>query len=395
LKKRSESRGNNESGPRVLYFASTFDSGLSFYFTRLALAMHDVLPELIVITGSKQQENNLTDVLRKEKIKIYVNDIVDKPSLPNMVQGISFFNKLFKKENINVVHVQTVYALIMVYFSSIFVAKRNRIKIIITIHSTLHGTPFEKIGLIAGSFFYNIFADLIIPVCEDAGKKILKHGFNLKKMVVIHNGIDLKFFDMVSEDNHLVSVPDSLKYRSKINVSYFANFFERKGHKYLVKAISTIIKKGYNVNLILSSGGPIKNELIELVKKLNIEKNVYFIGRVSYEDLYRILNITDIFAFPSLSELFPFAILEAMAGAKPIITSNVGGINEAIIDGESGILIPCGSQKILSETLIETINNPEKAHVIGINARKRVEKYFEINIIAQKLVNCYKKILLK
>jgi len=136
----------------------------------------------------------------------------------------------------------------------------------------------------------------------------------------------------------------------------------------------------------------IKNELIKLTKKLGIPKNVFFTGRVSYEELYRILNITNIYAFPSLSELFPFAILEAMAARKPIISTGVGGIPEALVQGKTGIIVPTCSYEAFYEAIEDLLVNPEKARQLGDNARTRVEREFEINQIANELTDCYRHI---
>lgn len=385
------------SKPKVVYAASSLGRagrGLKFYFTQLAIALHKKLPNLIVISGPKEQKVGLFRKLIHEGIKIYINPCIDKPSLRNMINGISFFRQLIIHENVDIIHVQTMYTLIMAFISSRILLHRKNTLILVSIHNTLYGYQNEKIVMILGSCILNFCSDKVIHVAEAPTKKWIKYGLRKDKVIVIHNGIDLKFFDnVISNHKPPSSIPLVLKSSSNIIISYFANLIPRKGHKYLIKAISNVLKKYPHVKLIMTSDGPLKKELIALTKNLEISKNVYFTGRVSYEELYRLLKITDIYVFPSLSELFPFAILEAMAAQKPIVATDVGGIPEAVIKGRTGILVPRGSSEVLYEAIMDLIENPTEARELGKNARVLVEEEFDINQIAYKLTSCYDIIL--
>lgn len=385
------------SKPKVVYAASSLGRagrGLKFYFTQLAIALHKKLPNLIVISGPKEQKVGLFRKLIHEGIKIYTNPCIDKPSFKNMINGIIFFRQLIIHENADIIHVQTMYTLIMTFFSSRVLIHRKKVKILVNIHNTLYGYPHEKIVLFLGSCILNFCSDMVIHVAEAPTKKWIKYGLRKDKVIAIHNGIDLKFFDNVTINSKLPSsISLVLKSSSNIIISYFANLIPRKGHKYLIKAISNVLKKYPHVKLILTSDGPLKNELIALIKSLEISEKVYFTGRVSYEELYRLLKITDIYVFPSLSELFPFAILEAMAAKKPIVATDVGGIPEAVIQGKTGILVPSSSSKVLYEAIMGLIEDPTKARELGKNARALVEEKFDINKIAYKLTSCYDMIL--
>jgi len=328
--------------------------------------------------------------LKQEKIKIYTNKCFTKISLNNTINGIIFFRKLINQQNIDVVNVQTIYHLIIAFISSRFLFRRKKVKILYTMHYTFFRSP--AIVKFFVSCIINFFADLAIFVANNPINKLTNYGLLENKVRVIHNGIDIKLFD------HIISHKLNSTYRfledsPGIIISYCASLIPRKGHKYLIRAVSKVSRVYPNIKLIFTSDGPLKKELITLTKIIGISEKVYFLGRVSYEELYMLLNITDIYVFPSLSELFPYAILEAMAANKPIIATDVGGISEAIIHEWSGILVPSGSSEALCKAIIDLIKKPEKANKLGKNARELIEQKFEVNHIANQYISLYYRIM--
>lgn len=378
------------SKPKIVYVASSMGEGLAFHFTHLAILLHKKFPNLIVVSEPKEQESGLFSKLKDHKLKVYIDSCFDKRSLRNITRGIIFFRQLIIHENVNIIHVQTVSSVIMAFVSSKILFRRRKVKILYTIHSTFHGTPYEKIGMFFGMFILNVCADLVISVAEATAKKLIKYGLLRGKVKVIHNGIDINLFnDIITDHKSPSSIPFNQKDSKSIIISYCATLIPRKGHKYLIIAISEIYREYSNIVLILTSEGPLKRELIGLTKKLGISKKVYFTGRVSYEELYEILNMTSIYVFPSLYELFPFAILEAMAAGKPIVATKVGGIPEAIIDGENGILVPPRNSKRLADGIKRLINNSKEAERMGKKSRRIVEEKFDLERIACNLCDCY------
>lgn len=377
------------SNLKVLYAASALNRGLVFHFTHLALSLKKKLPDLVVVSGPEEEEAGLFNQLKHEEVSVYVNSCIDKLSLKNLLRGVFFFRHLIVHEDLDIIHVQTLYSLIMAFISSKLV-RGKKVKILVTIHSTMHGTSYERLSLKFGGFILSLCADLVIPVSDDAAKKLIESNLDQRKIAVIPNGIDLEIFDnMLNTQKITLELPYSFKDQSSIVISYFATLVPRKGHSYLITAFSELLKDFPNLKLILTSDGPLKTELVALTKTLGVSNYVYFAGRVSYEKLLEILKRTDFYVFPSLSELFPFAILEAMAANKPVIATDVGDVSKVIIDGNTGILVPSGSSKSLYIAIKELLENPLKAKELGNHARSLVEELFNINTIASTLVTCY------
>ncbi|RLC62170.1 MAG: hypothetical protein DRI01_07335 [Chloroflexi bacterium] len=164
-----------------------------------------------------------------------------------------------------------------------------------------------------------------------------------------------------------------------------------KGQKYLLQAMPYILKEFPKSCLLIVGEGFMHNELSILRDKLKLEKRVRFLGKRT--DVKQLLQIADIFVFPSLCEGFGVALLEAAAAGKPCIASNVGPLPEIIEDGKSGLLVTPRSSEALAQAIIHFAKNPEEAQAMGRQAQERVLKMFTIDQTIQKLQAVYTKVL--
>jgi len=127
--------------------------------------------------------------------------------------------------------------------------------------------------------------------------------------------------------------------------------------------------------LVIVGSGCDGDVLKKLTKDLRLSDHVTFIEGANSRDILRNL---DLFVLPSLSEGFGLALLEAMAEAKPIVATNVGGIPEVIIDGKTGKLVPPKDSKALADAIIYMYNNRLESLEMGRQGKKRVEANFDI-----------------
>lgn len=175
--------------------------------------------------------------------------------------------------------------------------------------------------------------------------------------------------------------------RSKkvIKIVSIGRLVEFKGHEYLIGAHNLLIKKGYNVRTTIIGTGPRYNLLYNLIRRLNLLETVRLVGALPSEKIIEYLNDSDFFVFPSVlcedgsTETLGYACVEAMAVGLPVIASNVGGIPEYVIDGQTGLLVEQRSPRQIAEAVEELINNPRKARKLVENARKLVENMFDIS----------------
>ncbi|NIO21873.1 MAG: glycosyltransferase, partial [Candidatus Aenigmarchaeota archaeon] len=106
-----------------------------------------------------------------------------------------------------------------------------------------------------------------------------------------------------------------------------------------------------------------------------------------------ILASFDIFVLPSRSEGFGRVNLEAMAMGKPVISTNVGGIPEVVLDGVTGILVPPGNSRELAHAIMKLLNDSELRESLGREGRRRVEEHFTLQAHVQRIQEIYAEIL--
>ena len=153
-----------------------------------------------------------------------------------------------------------------------------------------------------------------------------------------------------------------------------------------LKAAKLVLDKFPKTKFWIIGDGPEKKRLVELSKKLIINKNIVFFGLIS--NIPKILGKMDIFAMTSYSEGLPNALMEAMASGLPVVATNVGGIPELISDGEEGFLVETGDYKGLADKLIILIKKRKLNYVMGKKAKQKI-KQFSIDKKVKNLQQIY------
>jgi glycosyltransferase involved in cell wall biosynthesis len=172
-------------------------------------------------------------------------------------------------------------------------------------------------------------------------------------------------------------------------VLLFVGFLShRKGVDLLLKALPAVIRE-HQVTLKLAGsdplpGAPFETELRDLVRELNLEKHVEFLGYRS--DTRQLLERADFFVLPSRNESLPLSLVEAMAVVCPAIATDVGGIRDILIAEKTGWLCPAESVEELSAVLIKALNHPHP-ELLAENARRLVQRKFHPERIESALLS--------
>ncbi len=150
-----------------------------------------------------------------------------------------------------------------------------------------------------------------------------------------------------------------------------ANFFPYKGHLDLVEAARRVVVVAPETIFLLAGRDAGTMERCRArVRESGIERRVRFLGE--RPDVADLLRASDLFVHPSHEEGFPNAILEAMAAGRAVVSTDVGGVPEAVADGESGILVPAHNPATLAGALVSLLRDPERARRMGEAGRRRV-----------------------
>jgi len=221
-------------------------------------------------------------------------------------------------------------------------------------------------------------ADAALFVCEEQLKYWRRvNGYRFDNAVVVHNGIDTGLFSLHSGDwkgglRQQLKIPESSQVFCCI-----AAFRPEKGHRILLDAFEMASSQFGDVHLLLAGDG-IERYAVEMVaaEKPALRGRVHFLG--SLADVRPVIEASDCLVIPSTAvETFSISMLESMSMERPVIATDIGGAREAVITGETGILVKPGSAVSLSDAMKEMLLSPGLAKRMGETARRIVLERFD------------------
>ncbi|MEM3871982.1 MAG: glycosyltransferase, partial [Nitrososphaeria archaeon] len=145
-----------------------------------------------------------------------------------------------------------------------------------------------------------------------------------------------------------------------------------------------------NVELWLVGDGPLKPQIEIMVKDKNLTEKVKFLGIRS--DIPGILACSDIFVLASSYEGFGLSVIEAMASKKPVVATNLPAIQEVVVNGETGILVPPSNSKMLAEAILQLVRDKESREEMGRKGQLRATTLFDISKTVQNYEALYMKL---
>jgi glycosyltransferase involved in cell wall biosynthesis len=226
----------------------------------------------------------------------------------------------------------------------------------------------------------------VIIVSRYLADEISKEALHIpeEKIVVIPNGIAV-----LRKKNKRVR--KELGIGDDVIVITEIGTIAKKGHIDLVRAGRSLIDREYNVKFIIAGVGREENDIKNLVESMKLSPHFYFLG--FREDIVDILSSTDIFILPSYSEGLPISILEAMCLGKPIISTPVGGIRDAVINGQTGIIVNTNSPVEIADAISTLIDNEKLRKELGENAERYFHSHFTIERMMNNYTNLYRTLL--
>ena len=216
---------------------------------------------------------------------------------------------------------------------------------------------------------YNWLQERVVTVSVSIRQTLIEGGVRPDLIQVIYEGLDLDWIDT----HQGVSVVEA---GQKLKVGTVAHLSPEKGHHVLLEAAARIVSRFPEVIFVLVGKGELMPQLQETIRELDIEDHVIFTGfRCDSEAL---MKEFDIFCLPSLSEGLSSAILVAMASSLPVVATQVGGIPELVVDGETGLLVPSNDADQLAAALIKVLGSEGVRRRMGQAGRRRVEQNFTL-----------------
>lgn len=251
---------------------------------------------------------------------------------------------------------------------------------------TAHGWAFtEGVGELSRRLYKSIercmapLASRIITVSEYDRRLALDASVGKpEKLVTVHNGMpNLEQCAVERDDQHLV------------RIIMVARFAAPKDQAQLLEALSGL--KGETWQLEFIGDGEFREQCEQQAHSFWLGEQVIFSGQV--DDVAGHLRRSDVFVLATNWEGLPRSIIEAMRASLPVVATDVGGISEQVLDGETGYLVPRGDTAALSECLRSLIQNPERRQAMSRASRERYESEFTFERMYEKTLSIYKEVI--
>lgn len=220
-------------------------------------------------------------------------------------------------------------------------------------------------------------ADAVTVICDGLKNDLVSRGIEAEKITLIPNAVDISKFSGPEEPD--ADLKARLGLEDATILGFIGSFYEYEGLNILIDSLPTILENMPRTRLLLVGGGPEEDALRAQVKSLGLEDQVVFTGRVPHDRVQKYYNLVDIFVYPRkkmrLTDLVtPLKPLEAMAQHKLVAASDIGGHNELIEDGKTGILFKPDDVDDLAQTIERIVQQKDKWPEILANGRRYVEE---------------------
>jgi glycosyltransferase involved in cell wall biosynthesis len=215
-------------------------------------------------------------------------------------------------------------------------------------------------------------------------------GFPAERAGVIHNGIDLARFDSTTETRWAVRADIGCR-ADDLVVVQVARLDSLKDHATAARAVERAARQRPELRWVVVGEGPEASAIEALAAERGIERHVIMLGLRT--DVPRILQAADIALLTSKSEGIPLTLIEAMAAGRPVVSTDVGGVPEVVVDGETGLLAPCGDDARLAEHLVSLAVDPARRAELGRQGSRRARQLFSEDRMHASYINLYAEML--
>lgn len=334
--------------------------------------------EPIVVCGGEE----LSNVFKENQINTYNIKFSNKKILANAFE----LSKIIKSEKVKIVHAHDNTASLISYLvKKIFKAD---VKIVSHIHSCYpflnnNGINKKIDSILRPRYDYNIACGKLV---YDFYTEKAKY-FPKEKIKVLSNAIDIYDIINVNLDESEKAIKEFNIPKEKIILGFVGRICEIKGIVPFIKAISNYKNEFNDCKILLIGNGNQEVKVKDLIEELELEN--LFILTGFQENVYKFYPIIDLFFLPSHYEGLPMVILEAMASKKPVVSMNVGSINEVIKENKTGYLIEKGKYDDFIKKLIEIKSSNKERKKIGENAFNYINENYNIKNYTKSIEDLY------
>ncbi|MHB1357637.1 MAG: glycosyltransferase [Anaerolineae bacterium] len=217
-------------------------------------------------------------------------------------------------------------------------------------------------------------------------------GLDLEKTRVVPYGVDTARY--AAGDGQALRL--RLGFPSDIPlIGAMGRLVYKKGFTYLIAALPAIRQRIANAQCIIAGEGDLKAELTTQAQALGVSDIVHLTSHLAWQETADFYAMCDVVALPSVVDVggnvdgLPNVLLEAMASGRAVVASSIAGMDELIVDGENGLLVPSGDAVALANAVSSLLNDRERRRMLGQSARYLMVENYDWRAIAERFVSLY------
>lgn len=228
--------------------------------------------------------------------------------------------------------------------------------------------------------------DTIVTNAEALRDEAMRQGTRAR-WEIIRNGVDVDRFR---------AAPPAAEAKTALGldprrpvIGSIGRLETRKGHDHFLRAARLLVgmANGLRPQILLVGDGPLHGRLTELADELGIAASVHFTGSVA--DVRGPLAAMDVFVLPSREEGMSNALLEAMAAARPVVATSVGGTGEVIEGEQTGVLVLPDDEEEMARAILDLLADPRRAARLGANAQRTAAERYGARTMVTHLERLY------
>jgi glycosyltransferase involved in cell wall biosynthesis/uncharacterized membrane protein len=367
-----DDQNGNTTRPRLMFVITLAEHGGAQTYLSLLLP---AVANRFDVTVAAHGPGPLEDAARVAGVRFVPLEHVRRAIAPvHDVLGLVELIRLFRGERPDIVHANSSKAGVLGRLAAFVAGVPVRI-------FTVHGWAFAAYDGFAGRLY--LWADRVVRplttlvICVSHRERELglrTRACASERSVVVHNAVDLRAFRVAAtrgESPQIISV---------------GRFAYPKDHVTLVRAMASVES---DFRAIFVGEGPDQPALANEVRRLGLAPNVALLGARS--DVPDLLAGADVFVLSSRSEGLPMSVLEAMAAGLPVVATDVGGVSELVLEGETGLLVPRGDTTALAQALERLLRDEDLRRRMAASARARVEREFDLTSFQEAHVELYRR----
>ncbi len=361
---------------RILYWTQLFHpyiGGVEVYASKFLPTMKKLGYEFCIVTSHGSLE--LSDIDEFDSIPVHrfkFQSSLKNKDVDEIFCNIKRLRNLKEEFKPDLVHINFTDPSIFFHFKTITSAKG---KTLVSFHLSVENNSSEKNSLLQQTLE---ISDWITAPSKAIKNELIEFNPKIEEYCsVIYLGLEKPEIE-----------PTAISFLTP-TLLCFGRVVNEKGFDLAIEAVSIISKKYPDIKLMIAGDGPAKEDLIQLTKKLRVQRNVDFLGWINPDEIPNIINRSSIVIVPSRwKEAFGLAALQAMQLGRPVIAANSGGLPEIINNNSNGILVEKENPEAIANAVISLTENKVHAEYLGLKGKETTQTKFTWN----QNINDYNKL---